>query len=284
MPPIIKAAFWMGGALMSFITLAVAGRELSSDYGTFQILFYRGVIGLVIVLFFLWRSGFAQIYPKHLGIQILRNSFHFAGQAAWFYGIAVISLAEVFAIEFTTPIWTALLASLLLGEKLTWTRIFAIAMGFIGILIILRPGLVSMTTPALIVLAGAVGFAVTATLTKKLSGDTTALAILFYMAVIQLPMAMIPSVIDWQPPTWQAMPWFIAVGITALSAHFCIVKAFQNADATVVVPMDFLRVPLIAVVGFLLYAEAFDPWVLVGAVIIFSGNLTNLLAEQRKQA
>lgn len=268
---------------MSFITLAVAGRELSSDYGTFQILFYRGVVGLVIVLFFLWRSGFAQIYPRLLGIQILRNSFHFAGQAAWFYGIAVISLAEVFAIEFTTPIWTALLASMLLGEKLTWTRIFAIAMGFAGILIILRPGLVSMTAPALIVLAGAFGFAVTATLTKKLSGDTTALAILFYMAVIQLPMSLIPSVIDWQPPTLQATPWLIAVGITALSAHFCIVKAFQNADATVVVPMDFLRVPLIAIVGFLLYAEAFDPWVLVGAVIIFTGNLTNLFAEQRKQ-
>ena len=123
----------------------------------------------------------------------------------------------------------------------------------------------------------------TATMTKKLTGDTTPLAILFYMAVIQLPMAMIPSIIEWQPPTWQAMPWFIAVGITALTAHYCIVKAFQNADATVVVPMDFLRVPLIAVVGFVLYSEAFDPWVLVGALVIFTGILANLVAEQRKQ-
>jgi drug/metabolite transporter (DMT)-like permease len=282
MPPILKATFWMGGALLSFMTIAVAGRELSTDYGTFQILFYRSVIGLVILLLLLWRTGFAQIRTEHLGLHVIRNSFHFAGQAAWFYGIAVISLAEVFAIEFTTPIWTALLASLLLGEKLTWNRILAIAMGFVGILIILRPGLVSLTTPALIVLAGAFGFAVTATLTKKLTRDTTALAILFYMALIQLPMSLVPSLINWQPPTWQAAPALIAVGVTALTAHFCIVKAFQNADATVVVPMDFLRVPLIAVVGFIFYAEAFDPWVLVGAVVIFSGNLINLLTERRK--
>ncbi|WP_097650859.1 DMT family transporter [Candidatus Chloroploca asiatica] len=277
-PPsaMVVAALWMSGALFSFTAMAVGGRELAGALSTFQILFFRSLIGLFVVSLLMWRTGWHQVRTSHLGLHFVRNLAHFGGQFGWFYGLAFIPLAEVFALEFTVPIWTALLAALILRERITVQRVTAIGFGMVGLIIILRPGFQVIHPAALAVLAGAVGYALSHTLTRKLALHDTPLTILFYMTVLQLPMGLIPALSSWQIPALELWPWLGVVGVAALTAHYCMARALKVAEATVVVTLDFLRLPLVAIVGALLYQEPLDLLVLVGAAVMLFGNWINL--------
>jgi len=273
----------MTGALASFMAMALGGREMSgAGMSTFQILLIRSLVGLIIVSALLWHSGWAQISVKRIGLHIARNVGHFGGQYGWFYGIALIPLAEVFAIEFTTPMWTAIIAPLVLGERMTRSRVLAIAFGLAGVLIILRPGMAAVQPAALAVLGAAACYAMSYVLTRKLASTESALAILFWMTLIQLPLALIPAVTHWVSPPPPLWPWLLVVGVTGLSAHYCMTRALRLADATVVVPMDFLRLPLAAIAGSLFYGEKLDWLVLAGAGVMLIGNLANILAERAR--
>jgi drug/metabolite transporter (DMT)-like permease len=272
----------MSGTLVSFMAMAIGGRELSAQLSTFQILFFRSVIGFLIVGFFLGCSNWRQIFTKHFRVHVLRNISHFGGQFGWFYGIAFIPLAEVFALEFTVPVWTAVLATLLLKEQITRERVAAIIFGVLGVFLILRPGLAVISPASLAVLGSAIGYALSHTLTRKLALVDTPLTILFYMTVIQLPLGFVTSVFDWTTPSLAMLPWIIVVGVAALSGHYCMARALAIADAIVVVPMDFLRLPLIAAVGFLFYSESLDWFVLAGGVVMFTGNFVNIQAEKKR--
>jgi drug/metabolite transporter (DMT)-like permease len=272
----------MSGTLVSFMAMAIGGRQLSAQLSTFQILFFRSVVGFLIVCFFLWHSNWRQILSKHLRVHVLRNIAHFGGQFGWFYGIAFIPLAEVFALEFTVPVWTAILATVLLREQITRARIAAIIFGVAGVVLILRPGLAVINPAALAVLGGAFCYALSHTLTRKLALVDTPLTILFYMTVIQLPLGLVTSIFDWTTPTIELLPWIIVVGIAALSGHYCMARALAQADAIFVVPLDFLRLPLIAVVGFLFYGESLDWFVLAGGIVMFAGNFFNIKAENKR--
>jgi drug/metabolite transporter (DMT)-like permease len=273
----------MCGTLVSFAAMAVGGRELSVQLSTFQILFFRSIIGILIVGFFLWQSNWKQILTKHLQIHVLRNISHFGGQFGWFYGIAFIPLAEVFALEFTVPVWTAVLAMVLLNEQMSRARAAAIIFGVLGVVLILRPGLAVISPPALAVLGGAFGYALSHTLTRRLARADTPLAILFYMTFIQLPLGFVTSIFDWTTPSLPMLPWIIVVGVAALSGHYCMARALAIADAILVVPMDFLRLPLIAIVGFMFYGERLDWLVLAGGAVMFTGNLMNVRSEGKRR-
>ena len=278
---VIIATLWMAGTLFSFMAMAVGGRELSAQLSTFQILFFRSLVGLFIICALLIFTNIKQIATQHAGLHLIRNIAHFGGQFGWFYGIAYISLAKVFAIEFTLPVWTAILAAIILKERLTLPRITAVGFGIVGMLIILRPGMGVMDIASIAVLAGAICYGLSHTLTKKIAASDTPVAILFYMTLIQLPMGLVFCISDWVTPSLEYWPWIAAVGVTALSGHYCMARALAIAPATVVVPMDFLRLPLIALVGFVFYNEPFDGFVLAGAVIMLGGNLINIRAEQK---
>jgi len=272
----MRAALWMCGALASFLAMAIAGRQLSAELTTFQILFFRSCVGLIVVAVLLQRWGWPQVRTRVFGAHLARNVAHFGGQYGWFYGIALIPLTEVFAIEFTVPIWTAILATVFLRERMSRRRVAAVALGFVGILIILRPGVAAVTAPAVAVLGSAVCYAVSHVFTKRLSHTETPLTILFYMTLMQLPLALIPALPRWVWPPLALWPWVGVVALTALSAHYCLTRAFKLADATVVMPMDFLRLPLIAVAGFFLYREPVDIWVVIGALVVFAATWLNL--------
>ena len=222
---IIKATLWMMGTLLSFTAMAIGGRELSKQLGTFEILFFRSLIGFLIIGFLLLRSGWRQILTKNLLLHAIRNFAHFGGQFGWFYGIAYIPLAEVFAIEFTVPFWTALLASILLGERLTRPRIIAVAFGISGMLIILRPGLAVINPAALAVLGGAICFALMHSITRKLAQVDSPLVIVFYMTIIQVPLGLLPALKSWVTPSFTMWPWVLVVGITGLSGQYCLARA-----------------------------------------------------------
>lgn len=280
-PSVARAAFWMSGTVLSFALMGVAGRELSGEFTTFQILFWRSLVGSFIVVALLAHQGWHHALTRRPVAQVARNAIHFAAAYGWFYGLGFISLAEVFALEFTTPIWTAVLAALFLKERITPLRAGAIALGFVGILAITRPGLQAIHPASLAVLGAALGYAASNVLVKSLSATDSPLTIIFYMTLLQLPLGFGLSVADWVWPSAAAWPWLVVVGVTGLVAHYCLVRAFRHADTSLVVPLDFLRLPLIAVLGFLVYGEAFDPWILGGAALVFCGTFLNLRFARR---
>lgn len=258
--------------------MAISGRELSAELTTFQILFFRSLASFVLMVLLLSRAGWGHILTRYFHIHLIRNVAHFGGQYGWFYGIALIPLAEVFALEFTMPIWTTLLAALLLGERISKQRMVAVAIGFSGVLVMLRPGFAVVSPVALVVLAAAFAFGFAHTLTKRLAGTDSPLAILFWTAAIQMPLAFFPALTEWAWPSPHLWPWVFSVGAAALSAHYCLARAFMLEDAAVVMPIDFLRLPLIAVIGFIFYGEPPEFWVFVGAAIVFTGSWLNLSA------
>lgn len=279
--PTLRAVLWMAGTLLSFCAMAIAVRELLTSYGTFEILFLRASVGLLIVIAVLPRFGMAALRTRRLRVHVVRNLLHFGGQLAWVYAISVLTLATVFAIEFTMPVWTAVLATLLLGERMNRGRGVMLACGLAGILIILRPGFEGVQPGALVMLLGSLAYASTMIATKQLSGSDTPLALLFYMSLLQLPLALVPALPHWVTPALKDLPWILCLGVAGLSAHYCMMRAYRLADVTLVVPLDFLRLPLIAVVGMLFYAEPLQPAVLLGAAVMCFGIYYSVRRESR---
>ena len=278
------AAAWMGLALLSFAVLAVAVRQLLDTMDAFQILFLRSAIGLVLIVAYGFHRQPGFFRTHRLPMHLLRNLFHYGGQVFWIMAIGLLPLATVFALEFTTPIWAAILAAVVLRERLTPSRLLAIGFGFVGVMVILRPGYSPIGAGSAIALAAAVCFAVNVVATKALTRTDTPVTILFYMLLIQLVLGAAPAILTWAPLAWDDVPWVLAVAVTGLTAHLGMTKAFLYADAMVVAPMDFLRLPLIALVGFLVYGEPFDVLVLAGAALVFFGNSVNLRGESRRAA
>ena len=271
----------MAGALTSFMVMAVAVRELSGAMSAFQMLFVRSGLGLAFLVVVLSATGWGQVRTQRLTGHVFRNLAHFTGQVLWIVGIKLLPLATVFAIEFTTPIWGAILAVLFLGERMNQGRWIALGGGFIGILVILRPGIGQFDPDLLIMIGCALFFGITTVITKWLTRTEGAPTILFYMTLMQMLFGLAVSVFDWAPVALHNWPWLVLLAITGLSAHYCIVRALGYADATVVMPMDFLRLPVIAVLGFVVYAEPLDLVTLIGAVLIFAGNYYSIRRESR---
>lgn len=282
-----KAVAFMTGAIASFSAMAVAGREVSFELDTFEIMMYRSFVGIALVLALGWYFGtLGQITRRHMGTHFTRNIAHFTGQNLWFYAVTVIPLTQLFALEFTSPLWVLLLSPMVLGERLTRMRVLAAVMGFVGILIITRPweyGIsFGITTAAL----SAVAFAWTTLMTKKLTRTESVTCVLFYLTVMQAVFGVICAGYDGDLaiPSLTALPYVLVIALCGLLAHFCITSALSVAPATVVIPVDFARLPVIAVIGMLAYGEALDILVLAGAVLIFVGNYSNILHETRGQS
>jgi drug/metabolite transporter (DMT)-like permease len=280
---LVRVVGWMVGALMSFSAMAVSIRELSrAGLSIFEILAIRSGVALLLLLLLLLLRPQLRPYalPRRMKLNILRNTVHYAAQFAWALSITMLPLAMVFSLEFTMPGWTALLAVWLLHERLTPSRIGVIVFGLIGVLVILRPGIASINPSAFLVLAAAFGYAITMIATKQLTKTETTFGIIFWMAVIQFPLSLLGSdlTVFLHLDTRHILP-AIGVGIAGLTSHYCLSNAFRAGDATLVVPLDFMRIPLIAVVGWVFYGERLDIFVLLGALIIIGGVFWNLRAE-----
>lgn len=269
---------WMLAALLSFCLMAVGARELSGGLEIYQTLFFRSVIGLLCILVVIRLRKRADLFAtKRLRLHTFRNIFHFAGQYGWFLGISLLPLAEVFALEFTVPVWTAIIAAIFLNEKINTSKVVSISLGLLGVLIIVKPGYGIVNQASLIVLVAAICFSVSHAATKSLSASEDPLTILFYMCVVQLPISFFLSTTDWVMPPGIQWFWIVVVGVTALSAHYCMTKAMQTGEVTSIVTLDFLRLPLIALVGILIYNEEFEFSLIFGGLLMLLGNLLNLV-------
>lgn len=283
MPPSshpLRGVLWMLGAVLSFAAMAIAVRELQRHMGTLQILALRTGMTLIIVAALVAGHGRAAVATRRFALHAMRALVHLAGQYCWMYAISALALATVFAIEFTMPVWTALLAAAFLGERLTQGRLVQLVLGLVGVAIILRPGFGAFHPAALVMLLGSLFYAGNMIFTKRLSATDTALAVTFWMSAVQLPVTLVAALPSWVPPELADVPWIVVIGAGSFAAHYSMTRAMKLADATVVVPIDFVRLPLIAVVGALFYAEPFDPLVLVGAAVIFAGTYYSLRRER----
>jgi drug/metabolite transporter (DMT)-like permease len=276
----------MGGTLLSFSAMAVSIRELSrAGFNIFEILAVRSAGSLLILAALTIVRPELRVHtlPRRMGLNALRNTVHYVAQYAWALSLTMLPLAMVFALEFTMPAWTALLAVWLLHERMTPSRVGVVVFGLVGVVVILRPGFASFNPAAILVLGAAVGYAITMIATKKLTMTETTFGIIFWMAVMQFPLSLVGS----DPQVFlhlqlkHLLP-VLGVAVAGTTSHYCLSNAFRAGDATLVVPLDFMRIPLIAVVGWAFYGESLDVFVLLGAVIIVAGVLWNLHSETAK--
>ena len=275
----MKATVWMIGAMFSFSLMAVSGRELATNLNTFEIMLFRSIIGFLIVLAIgYFAKTLAEIKRDRLGLHLFRNLAHFSGQNLWFLAVASIPFSQLFALEFSTPVWVALLAPLFLGEVLTKQRVLAVILGFAGVLIVARPDINQFDFAIVAAVACAICFAGSMMATKSLTSDQSITCILFWLTLMQLAMGLVATGFTGTItfPEGINIFWIVIVGIGGLTAHFCITNALALAPAIVVIPLDFMRLPLISVIGFLAYGEAFELPILVGAGVIFIAILLNL--------
>ena len=274
----------MSGALLSFSVMAVSVRELAANLSIFEILAIRSGSGVFVLgaLVLLSPTLRLMVVPRRMGLHLLRNSAHYAGQYMWALSLTLLPLATVFSLEITMPAWTMLLAAVFLAEPLTRSRIAAVVLGIVGVLIILRPGLATFQPASLFVLAAAFAYAVSMINTKQLTATQSAFAIIFWMNVMQLPMSLVGSSPDFPLRLTGAdiLP-VLGIGLSGMTSHYCLSNAFRAGSAGMVVPLDFMRIPLIAWVGWWLYNESLDIFVFVGALTIVTGVIWNLHAETR---
>lgn len=284
-PSLAKAALWMAGWLTLMLLMSVAGRAATLEIDVFQIMELRALIGLAL----LWplvhtAGGLRAMRSDVLGQHIGRNVVHYFAQYAWLLALTMIPLAQLISIEFTMPVWTAIFAGLFLGERIGGLKIVSIVLGILGVAIIVRPGLDHLDPGQLIALVMAVGFGISVTMVKGLTRHDSVVRIMFWMLVIQGLIGILPALWVWRWPSAEAWAWIVVIAACGTFSHYCMAKAMTYADATIVIPMDFLRVPLSAALGYLLYSEMLDVWTVAGAALILFGNLLNLRGAAPRKA
>jgi drug/metabolite transporter (DMT)-like permease len=272
-----KAALWMAGWLAAMTVMTVAGREATRELEVFQVMEMRSVIGLAMLYPLVRASGgFRAMKSARLRHHAARNLVHYGAQFGWFVALTMIPLAQVVAIEFTMPVWTALLAVGFLGERMSAWKTIAVVAGLVGVLVIVRPAAGSVNPGQVIALAAALGFAISVIMVKSLTRTESSVAIIFWMLVGQSLLGLVPALLVWRWPSGVVLFWVVVIAFCGTFSHYCMTRAMVHADATVVVPMDFLRVPLTALAGWLIYAERIDLFTVLGAALILAGNLLNL--------
>src|ERR1700709_427645 len=269
----------MAGWLTLMLIVAVAGREATRELNVFQIMEVRSILGFFMLYPLIHMSGGLAAMKTSRPLQhIARNLIHYAAQLGWFFALTLIPLGQVVSIEFTMPIWTAILAAAFLGERMTVWKIAAIVLGVVGVVIIVRPVAGEINPGQLIALGAAVGFGISIAMMKSLTRTENTVAIIFWMLVIQSAAGFLPCLYVWIWPTPYTWAWIVVIAFCGTFSHYCMARAMLHADATVVLPMDFLRVPLTATVGWLIYSERLDLFTVLGAALILTGNLSNLRA------
>jgi drug/metabolite transporter (DMT)-like permease len=283
--PLLRAAAWMGASITCFVVMSVAGRAATAELDVFQVMLIRSVAGFFMLLPLVQLVGglraMRTVRPlQHLG----RNIAHFGGQFAWLLALGMIPLAQLVAIEFTTPLWTALLAVLFLGERMNLRKVLAVALGILGVLVILRPGVGTVEPGHLVMLAGAVCFGISVVMVKSLTGTDNVVRIIFWMLIIQTAIGLVPALLVWRPVPADLWPALLVVAFTGTFSHYCMARALVHVEATVIMPMDFLRMPATALVGWAVYAEHLDFYTGLGAVLILSGNLVGFRRGKSRPA
>jgi drug/metabolite transporter (DMT)-like permease len=277
----VRGAMWMIGAAMSLVAMAILVRALTPKFSVLELIFLRNVVVVILMTPWIMRTGLGALRTTRITGHGLRNAFLYSGNVAWFFGVTMVSLADLAALQFTMPLFTIVMAAVVLREKIGVHRWTATAVGFGGALVILRPGIIEFDLGAIVVLAAAFLYSVAYIITKKLSDTESGNVVVFYMSVFIVAFSFIPAMFVWRTPDWSDALPLIALGIFGYSTHYCVTRAMAAADASYVAPFDFLRLPVSAIFGYFLFQEVSDLWMWVGAAIIFWAAYYNTWMEKR---
>ena len=277
----VRGALWMIGSAKSLVVMAVLVRYLTPQYSVLELIFLRSVVNLVLMTPWILSIGLSAVWSARIAEHALRNAFLYTGNVAWFFGVTMVSLANLSALQFTMPLFIIVMAGVFLRETIGLHRWVVTALGFAGAVVIVRPGLIEVSAGSVVVLTAAFFYACAYIATKRLAATESGNAVVFYMSVSILVYSMGPAIYVWKTPDWIDVPAIIGLGVAGYATHFCLTRAMAAADASYIIPFDFLRLPLSASLGFVLFDERAAIWTWIGAVIIFSAAYYNTWHEKK---
>ncbi len=279
LPGAVRGTLWMTLAAVLFAGIPISVRMLSDHMGPAEMIFFRSVLGMAFMApYFLW-TGKRPLRTNVLRLHIQRSAINFVGMMLWFYALALIPLGQAVALHFTMPLFIVLLAALFLGERVGAGRWVATVTGFAGVLIVLRPGVVEVGLPALAVLGSAALYGIAFITIKVLTRTESAAVITFFSHLVMLVIATVPTIVWWRAPVLSDIPFLLLIAVCGTIAPFAVTRALHVMDASVVAPLDFLRLPFVATAGYFLFAEIPDRWTIIGALVII-GATTNLARRE----
>ena len=277
----VAGALWMISAAMSLVTMAILVRYLTPKYHVLELIFVRNVVNLALMIPWLAAAGLAALKTERPGAHAVRNLFLYGGNIAWYLGVTLVPLGELAALQFTMPIFTVIMAGIVLREHIGLHRALVVGAGFAGTLIIVRPGAVEIGAGPFVVLAAAFLYSCAYVVTKQLSRTDTGNQVVFYMSLFILLFSAIPAAFVWRTPDFADAIPLIATGVSGYATHYCVTRSLASADASYVVPFDFLRLPLSVGFGLVLFAEPLEPWTWLGAAVIFAAAYYNTWRESK---
>ncbi len=242
---------------------------LSDDLHPIIICFYRCLMGLILIIPFVALNNFKALKSNNTKLQLIRASINIISMICWFSAIGIMHFEKATALGFTTPLFTTILAVIVLGEVIRFHRTAALILGFIGIIIIIRPGYVPFEFGTLLMLAASLSFSFVLIFVKKLSATDSSLTIIFYHLLYMTPVFFILSLFYWESVSFNQLIIFVFMGASGLLSHWCLAQAFKLSDTTFVMPLQFTKLIWASLIGLFIFAEQPDIWTWVGGVIIF---------------
>lgn len=282
--PAAEGALWMIGGGAGVTALISTVRFFAGEYSPFELLFFRNVIGLAIMLpwvFKMARGGARALVSRIPILQATRTAFSYVAMLSWFFAVMLIPLSDAVALHFTLPLFTTIGAALILKERLDLQRMAAMGVAFLGVLIILRPGMQAFSPAALLVLLSAAAYGATNLTLRALADHDPPNLTVLYGVVLMAPFSLVPALFDWRTPALEDVPLLIVLGIAGVVTQLCLTRAFKAAEASVVIPYDFLRLPMSAAAAYVLFAESLDAYTWAGALVIF-GATTYIVRREAK--
>lgn len=282
MPDVIRGVLWMVGQAVSFSAMVACVRFLSSDIGAAEIVFFRSFFGLLLQLPWIMSGGWRELAPSRWRMVMLRSFLLYGGSFVWFIGLGMMTLSDAVALQFTLPLFAVIGAGLILHESVGPRRVAATLVGFVGALIIIRPGFQDVSLGALVVLGSAALYAGVHLCTKPLAGTVSGSVLIFYGNLICLPLALAFAAPDWVVPSTGHWPYLVAIGLFGTVAHVFMTRAYRLADASIIAPVDFTKMLFTALLGWFLFNEASGALTWVGAAVIFTSTTYMTRYESRR--
>ena len=280
---VLRGALLMAAAAACYAILHGSVRYISSEIHPFEITFFRNLFGFIVLLPWFGIYGVRPVRTRRIGLHLLRASSNVVAMLMFLMALSMTPLAQVQALGFTAPLFTTVLAIFILGERVRLRRWTALIAGFIGALIIVRPGLQPIDTGSVLTIVSAAIWGFTLITIKILSRTDSAVTITAYMVILMSPLSLLPALYYWTWPDPAMWAWLVVCGVSGTVAQLLMAQSFRVAEATVVLPFDFTKIIWGALIGYLAFGEVVDIWTWVGAAVIFSG-ITYITYRERKLA
>ena len=257
------------GATLFGSFMGAGVKLLSNELHPIIICFYRCLMGLIIITPFVARNNFKALQTDNMRLQIFRALINIISMICWFSAIGMMHFEKATALGFTTPLFTTVLAVLILGEVIRFHRTAALLLGFVGILIIIRPGYMPFEFGTILMLIASFSFSFVLIFVKKLSATDSSLTIIFYHLLYMTPAFFILSFFYWENINFNQLIIFILMGAAGLLSHWCLAQAFKMSDTTFVMPLQFTKLIWASLIGLFIFSEQPDIWTWIGGIIIF---------------